>query len=74
MKHAAPTVRGIDLHEVLGAHMCLGFNKHVSGDQLHVSGIDTQWSPGEQGDGRALICRPSAIRKFSLALITYRKS
>jgi hypothetical protein len=47
--------------------MCRGFNKHVSGDRLQVSGIDTQWSPGEQGGRRALACRPSAIRKlFSL--------
>jgi hypothetical protein len=74
MKHAAPTARGLDPLDVLGIHMCQGFNKHVSGDMLQVSDIDTQSSPGEQGGCRALACRPSAIRYYSLASITYRKT
>lgn len=73
MKHTAPTTRGLAPPNALGIHMCQGFNKHVSGDQLQVSGIDTQSIPGEQGGRRALACGPSAIRNYPLGSITYRK-
>ena len=60
--------------DVLGIHMCQGFNKHVSGDMLQVLDTDTQSSPGEQGGCRALAGGPSAIRNYSLASITNRKT
>jgi hypothetical protein len=74
VKHTDSSMQQTRPLDVLGIHMCQGINKHVSGGRLQVLGIDVQSGPGEQGGRRALACGRSAIRNYSLASITYRKT